>query len=114
MYSMKGAMMLNRFRTTATAGLGLALACLALAPMASAQPGLNAPPVPVNLEVPDGNILVLKGHAKGTQNYICLPTASGYAWTFFSPQATLFLNFKFFGGEFQQQIITHFLSPNPK
>ena len=44
--------------------------------------------------------------AVGTQNYICLPSAAGVAWTFFGPQATLF---KDNGG----QIITHFLSPNP-
>jgi hypothetical protein len=38
----------------------------------------------------------------GTQDYICLPSG----WTFFGPQATLF-------NERDEQIITHFLSPNP-
>jgi hypothetical protein len=74
---------------------------------------LTAPPVPDNLQVEAGNTLFLKGAAKGTQNYVCLPTPTGFAWTFFSPQATLFFTVKIFGGEVQQQIITHFLSPNP-
>ena len=85
--------------------------------IAVAQPatggGLTAPPVPANIQVPVGNTLVLKGQAEGTQNYICLPSVSGFSWTFFSPQATLFLKFKWFGGDIRQQIITHFLSPNP-
>jgi hypothetical protein len=69
--------------------------------------------VPSNLEVQDGSNVFLEGHAKGTQNYICLPTATGFAWTFFSPQATLFTDIKWIRGDIQQQIITHFLSPNP-
>ena len=83
--------------------------------IALAQPAtLAPPPVPGNIEVPAGNTLFLAGQAQGTQNYICLPSASGFAWTFFSPQATLFLNYKFFGNDIRQQIITHFLSPNPQ
>jgi hypothetical protein len=85
--------------------------------VALAQPGkpdvLTAPPVPFNLEVRDGSTLFLKGEARGTQNYICLPSGSGFAWTFFSPQATLFFTVNLPAGEFRQQIITHFLSPNP-
>jgi sugar lactone lactonase YvrE len=72
--------------------------------------------VPMNLEVPAGNVKFLEGHAVGTQDYICLPCpntitlaaacpASGFAWAFFGPQATLFDD----NGE---QIITHFLSPD--
>jgi Protein of unknown function (DUF3455) len=64
------------------------------------------PPVPDNLEVPVGNQLFREGHAVGTQNYICLPSDSGVAWTFVGPQATLF-------NDQDRQIITHFLSPNP-
>jgi len=75
---------------------------------------LNVPPVPSDLTVPEGNKVFLKGHAIGTQNYVCLPTASGFAWTFVAPQATLFISFPWFNGEIQQQIITHFLSPNPE
>ena len=75
------------------------------------------PPVPVKLEVPAGNTLFLKGEAKGTQNYVCLPSADsntgGVAFKLFTPQATLFLPLNFTGNEFTHQIITHFFSPNP-
>ena len=50
--------------------------------------------------------MFLEGHAVGTQDYICLPSGAAFAWTFVEPQATLFN-----GAE--EQIITHFLSPNP-
>jgi hypothetical protein len=67
---------------------------------------LVSPPVPPNLEVSAGNKLFLVGHAIGTQQYICLPSGSNFAWTLFGPQATLFK-------DNARQIITHFLSPNP-
>jgi Protein of unknown function (DUF3455) len=70
-----------------------------------ADDGLVPPHVPDELEVPAGNKAFLRGHAIGTQNYICLPSASGVSWTLFRPQATLFNNY-------DVQIITHFLSPN--
>jgi Protein of unknown function (DUF3455) len=66
------------------------------------------PPVPPNIQVPNGlqvpagNKAFREGDAIGTQDYICLPSG----WTFFGPQATLF-------NERDKQIITHFLSPNP-
>jgi hypothetical protein len=66
----------------------------------------SPPPVPDNLQVPAGNKLFLVGTPSGTQNYICLPSGSGFAFTLFTPQATLF-------GEDGGQIITHFFSPNP-
>jgi hypothetical protein len=78
---------------------------LAIAPNAAAQV-VTPPTVPANLEVPAGNIPFLIAHAVGTQNYVCLPTSSGYTWTFFGPQATLF-------DDIGQQVTTHFLSPNP-
>ena len=85
----------------------LAAACMvSLPPPVYAATGLVPPPVPANLEVPAGNKVFLEGHAIGTQNYICLCSASSCAWTFFGPQATLFNDHK-------MQIITHFLSPNP-
>jgi hypothetical protein len=62
--------------------------------------------VPPKLEVPTGNKAFREGDAIGTQDYICLPSGSGFAWTFFGPQATLF-------NKRDEQIITHFLSPNP-
>jgi hypothetical protein len=45
------------------------------------------------------------GHATGTQNYICLPSGSGFSFILFTPQATLF-------DDAGDQIITHFSSPN--
>lgn len=63
------------------------------------------PAVPANLQVENAKAFLI-AHASGTQNYICLPSATGVAWTLFGPQATLF-------DEDQQQIITHFLSANP-
>jgi Protein of unknown function (DUF3455) len=64
------------------------------------------PSIPTDLQVPEGHKAFLEGHAVGTQNYICLPASTGVAWTFVGPQATLF-------NDYERQIITHFLSPNP-
>jgi hypothetical protein len=67
-----------------------------------------APPVPANLEVPAGHEPYLAIGAEGTQNYVCIgsPSSGGFAWTFFGPQATLFLREG-------QQVATHYLSSNP-
>lgn len=65
------------------------------------------PPVPDNLQVRDGSRAFLVGHAFGTQNYICLPTASGFAFSLFTPEATLF-------ADDLGQLITHFFGPNPE
>jgi hypothetical protein len=85
------------------------VAALAVAFMVSppqpvhADEDLVPPPLPPDLQpVPSGNKVFLKGHAVGTQNYICLPSG----WRLFGPQATLF-------NDDDRQIITHFLSPNP-
>jgi hypothetical protein len=64
------------------------------------------------IAAPEGNSLFLAGHAVGTQGYVCLPTTPGSAsasWTAKDarPEATLF---GFFGQD--NQIITHFLSPD--
>ena len=78
------------------------------------------PPVPPNLQPQGHNRVYLQGHAIGTQGYICMACpnaitpattcpASGFAWAFFGPQATLF---DVEDGD-DEQIITHFLSPNP-
>src|SRR5262245_55441150 len=77
------------------------------APLATSGDNPVPPPVPIDLEVPAGNTAYLIGHSYGTQNYSCLPTATGYAWTLYGPQATLF-------NDDNDQIITHFLSPNPE
>jgi hypothetical protein len=92
---------------------GLAVVCAA-AFMSAAHADFDfdrvrVPPVPTDIEVPEGNKLFLVGHAFGTQNYICLPSATsptGVAWTLFGPQANLFTGH-------DRQIMTHFLSPNP-
>lgn len=70
---------------------------------------IHPPRVPGDLEVPAGQRPFLEGHAVGTQNYACLPSAtaaSGFAWTLFTPQATLFT-------DDARQLTTHFFSPNP-
>ena len=67
---------------------------------------VTPPNVSPSLQVPAENTPFREGAAIGTQDYICLPSSSGFAWTFFGPQATLF-------NKRNEQIITHFLSPNP-
>jgi hypothetical protein len=84
----------------------VAMAIVAMWPQASFAEHVAPPPVPGNLQAPAGTRPFLVGHAVGTQNYICLPSGAGVAWTLFGPQATLF-------AENGRQIITHFLSPNP-
>lgn len=88
-----------------TTALALA-AALAVAGPAAAEDHVTPPEVPANLQAPEGNTAFLAGNAYGTQNYVCLPSASGAAWTLFGPQATLF-------DDSFDQIITHYLSPNP-
>lgn len=84
----------------------IALAC-ALPNAAHAQ-GVTPPPVPENIQVEAPNVAFLLGRAVGTQNYVCQPVDSvgRVGWVLFTPQATLF-------GDFDEQIITHFFSPNP-
>jgi hypothetical protein len=85
----------------------LAVAAAAVPPQPAQAHGPQA--IPPTLVVPAGNKLFLEGHAFGTQNYMCLPSASapaGVAWFNVGPQATLF-------ADNGRQIITHFLSPNP-
>jgi hypothetical protein len=65
-----------------------------------------APAVPPSLEVEAGNTAFLEGHGFGTQNYVCLPSAAGFAWTLFTPEATLI-------SDADKQITTHFFGPNP-
>lgn len=98
--------MFRTVRGVLTAGLLLA----GLQPLtAHAQP--ITPDLPAELEVGEGFTPFLRAHAAGTQNYICLATASGVEWRFTGPQATLFVTFP---GGFDQQVATHFLSPNPE
>jgi hypothetical protein len=93
-------------RLAALFPLALALAFTVSQPLPAHADDVTAPAVPAGLQVPAGNHAFLEGAAIGTQDYICLPSGSGTTWTFFGPQAMLF-------NEHDQQIITHFLSPNP-
>jgi len=89
-------------RSACTTALALAL------PLSLAQPahaGHVIPPlVPADIEVLAGNKAFLVGHAFGTQNYICLPSSTGFAFSLFTPEATLFSH--------DQQVTTHYFSPN--
>lgn len=78
----------------------------ALPQSVQADSHITPPSAPSNLQTPVGNTVFLVGHAVGTQQYICQYSETGFTWAFFGPQATLF---KLNG----QQILTHFLSPNP-
>lgn len=79
----------------------------AAAPRADQRPRVERPAVPANLEVDEAYRPYLLAHADGTQNYICLASGAGVAWTFQGPQATLF------DGDLDQ-VMTHYLSPNPQ
>ena len=92
------------FRFAYATVLAAAFAC-ATPQQASAQRE-TLPAVPDTIQVPAGQRVLMAGHAYGTQNYICLPSGAGFAWTLFGPQATLFHNDA-------NQMITHFLSANP-
>ena len=70
---------------------------------------VTPPDVPFELKVEDGTHAFLVGHARGTQNYVCAPSAAsntGVAYALFTPEATLY-------NDDGDQRITHFFSPNP-
>jgi len=92
-------------RITGVAALGLTLT--AAVPQAHGR-DLTPPPVPDKIKVEAPNELFLVGHAIGTQNYVCLPSGAGFAYSLFTPEATLFKDIRL-----EHQIITHFFSPNP-
>jgi hypothetical protein len=87
--------------------LGLSFALGPLTGVARAGE-ISPPAVPESIQVPESNVAFLRGHAVGTQNYVCLPspTIGKVAWTLFTPQATLF-------DDEGEPIATHFFSPNP-
>lgn len=93
------------------AALALALLAGMTAPQALAFGGVTPPLTDPIITVPPGNTAYLLGHATGTQGYVCLPEGTGASWTVNSsrPQATLFTTLF---GDFSQQILTHFLSPD--
>jgi hypothetical protein len=67
---------------------------------------IRVPAVPAGVEVDPPNDVVFVGHAIGTQNYVCLPSGSTFAWSLFTPEATLF-------NDKGKQLTTHFFSINP-
>jgi len=75
-------------------------------PKAAYADDVTLPPMPAAVQVTNGDIPFLVGHAIGTQNYVCLPSGSGVAFVLFTPEATL-------SNDGDEQIITHFFSPNP-
>jgi hypothetical protein len=69
--------------------LGLAVLGLAVVPGHTA-PALSAPDVPDAIKVPQGEKLVLVGHASGSQIYTCSAGAEGkWQWTLKAPDAEL-------------------------
>lgn len=97
--------MKNRTATRALLATTALAAVFAIARPAYAG-DITVPAVPDKIAVPAGNEVFLVGHATGTQNYVCLPSGTGVAFTLFTPEATLF-------NDDGKQIITHFFSPNP-
>ena len=65
---------------------------MAFAVSLPAHAGKVTPPadVPFNLQADAGTHPFLVGHARGTQNYVCAPSAKGVAYVLFTPAATLY------------------------
>src|SRR5262245_34190421 len=95
-----------RRRAALACAAGLVAAFAGTATQAAFADEIKRPHVPHNIRVPDGFDVFLIGHAVGTQNYVCLPSDTGFKFTLFTPQATLF-------GDAHEELITHFFSPNP-
>jgi len=94
-------------RTLPVVGATALAAVFAMSLSQTAHAGEIKPPdVPDQLKVVDGSVVFLIGHARGSQNYICLPSGSGFAYSLFTPEATLF-------DVDGTQLTTHFFSPNP-
>ncbi len=108
---MKKTNVLNKFATRnillAAIAMALTVAFVVARPQPARADKITVPAMPDNVQVEAGNKVFLVGHAIGSQNYICLPSGSGFAYSLFTPQATL-------SDDNQEQIITHFFSPNPK
>jgi hypothetical protein len=88
----------------------IAVAFMAAFPQPAFAGKVTPPDAPANIRVPAGHHAFLKGHAFGTQNYVCLPSASatpGVAYVLFTPQAILF------DEDDHKELTTHFFSPNP-
>ena len=90
----------------ASCATALAVAFAVALPQPAYADDVTPPPVPANIKAPAGNEVYFVGHGVGTQNYVCLPSATGVAFTLFTPEATLL-------SDDGKQITTHFFSPNP-
>ena len=101
---------MNKHRTKLPIAMRLCPIVLSIlfvaAPLLAAEHDITPPPVPADLRVDPGFQPFLKGHGVGTQNYICRPSGSGFAFVLFTPEATLF-------ADNGKQLTTHFFSPNP-
>jgi hypothetical protein len=95
-----------KFRPSLFMSIAIGIVALTIAAPQAAAPAIVTPAVPSNLQPLDGSTAFLIGHARGTQNYVCLPNGAAFSWTLFGPQATLF-------DDTGNQQITHFLSANP-
>src|SRR5262245_27213728 len=93
-----------KLELTAIALSAIGALAVSLPTPALADSSVTVPAVPPDL-VPETGNAFLVGHAVGTQNYICLPAGTGFAWTLFTPQATLF-------DDDNRQIITHYFGTN--
>ena len=93
----------NRILLTACAA---ALTVAVALPKAAYADDVTLPAMPAAVQVTNGDIPFLVGHAIGTQNYVCLPSGSGVAFVLFTPEAPL-------SNDDDKQIITHFFGPNP-
>jgi hypothetical protein len=96
----------KRRSLSSVSAIGLAAASVLAMSQSVHAHEVTPPVVPVEIQVPAGNIAFLKGKAVGTQNYACSPSGTGFAWILFTPEATLF-------NRADKQIITHFFGPNP-
>lgn len=91
---------------TVACATALAAAFTVSVPQPAHARRVTPPPVPSNIQVPAGNNAFLVGHAVGTQNYVCLPSGTGFKFILFTPQATLF-------SDNDKEVTTHYFSPNP-
>lgn len=104
------------FRTKKVLMVAVSGALFSLAAFAQSGVAGSAlePDVPIQLVPPAGNVMFLKAHAVGTQNYVCKAVVGGPSWTMLGPQATLFFIPKGKTADLGQQVATHFLSENPE
>lgn len=94
-------------RALAKSVIVAAVAVPALLPGLAFAARPEPPRVPSAIQVPAGNVPFLLGHARGTQNYTCQATSTGYAWTLVGPDAVLV-------DDRGKQIMTHYAGPTWK